>query len=70
MAVYNTEYRTVINLRDRQYFFELTTRPDVAWIDLMKFDLTPGAPVMVFNPYQGNMNGEITQRFVPTQAPY
>ncbi|OMP56880.1 linear amide C-N hydrolase [Serratia marcescens] len=70
MAVYNTEYRTAINLRDKQYFFELTTRPDVAWVDLMKFDLSPGAPVMTFNPYQDEMNGDITSRFVRANAPY
>lgn len=70
MAVYNTEYRTAIDLRERQYFFELTTRPDVAWVDLMKFDLSSGAPVMAFNPYQGEMSGDITTRFARVKAPY
>lgn len=28
-GIYNTEYRTAMNLTDRRYFFELTTAPNV-----------------------------------------
>jgi Linear amide C-N hydrolases, choloylglycine hydrolase family len=41
-GVYNTEYRTVMNLTNKRYFFELTTQPNVIWADLPKFDLRKG----------------------------
>jgi penicillin V acylase-like amidase (Ntn superfamily) len=32
-GIYNTEYRTVMNLTDKRYYFELTTSPNVIWAD-------------------------------------
>ena len=49
-GIYNTEYRTVIDLTNKRYFFELTTSPNVIWADLAKFKLAKGAPVRVLNP--------------------
>jgi hypothetical protein len=43
-GVYNTEYRTVSDLTDKVYYFELTTSPNVVWADLTKFNLSPDAP--------------------------
>ena len=48
-GIYNTEYRTAINLISKRYYFELTTSPNVIWADLAKFNLAPGAPVMVLS---------------------
>jgi choloylglycine hydrolase len=45
-GIYNTEYRSVMDLTDRRYFFELSTSPNVIWVDLDKFNLAPGAPVI------------------------
>lgn len=33
-GIYNTEYRTVMNLNDKRYYFELTTAPNLIWVDL------------------------------------
>lgn len=49
-GVYNTEYRTVTDLTNKRYFFELTTSPNVIWVDLTKFNLNQGAPVKALNP--------------------
>ena len=38
-GIYNTEYRTVTDLTNKRYFFELTTSPNVIWADLAKFKL-------------------------------
>ncbi|MCI0467507.1 MAG: linear amide C-N hydrolase [Beijerinckiaceae bacterium] len=62
-GIYNTEYRTAINLTNKRYFFELTTSPNVIWADLAKFDLSPGAPGMVLNPGDVELSGDVTQKF-------
>lgn len=62
-GIYNTEYRTAINLTNKRYFFELTTSPNVIWTDLEGFDLDPGAPVMVLDPDNINLSGNVTAEF-------
>ena len=62
-GIYNTEYRTAMNLTNRRYFFELTTSPNVIWADLTKFDLTAGSPVMVLNPDDVALSGDVTGKF-------
>lgn len=62
-GIYNTEYRTVINLTSQRYFFELTTSPNVIWADLAKFNLAPGAPVMILNPDDITLSGEVSGKF-------
>ena len=62
-GIYNTEYRTVMNLTNLRYYFELTTSPNVIWADLSKFDLNPGAPVMILNPDNLDLSGNVTDKF-------
>jgi penicillin V acylase-like amidase (Ntn superfamily) len=62
-GIYNTEYRTAINLTNKRYYFELTTSPNVFWADLAKFDLSPGAPVMVLNPDNIELSGNVSAKF-------
>lgn len=62
-GIYNTEYRTAINLTGKRYFFELTTSPNVIWAELLKFDLSPGAPVMNLNPDDIALSGDVTGKF-------
>lgn len=62
-GIYNTEYRTVTNLAEKRYFFELTTSPNVLWVDLPRFDLAPGAPVMVLDPNSLELSGNVSTRF-------
>jgi penicillin V acylase-like amidase (Ntn superfamily) len=62
-GIYNTEYRTVIDLTGKRYFFELTTSPNVIWADLSNFNLAPGAPVMVLNPDNITLSGEVSEKF-------
>jgi penicillin V acylase-like amidase (Ntn superfamily) len=70
VGIYNTEYRTVTDSTNRMYFFELTTAPNVIWVDLKGFDLAPGAPVMLLNPDNIDLSGDVTARFVAGAAPY
>jgi choloylglycine hydrolase len=70
-GIYNTEYRTAINLTARRYFFELTTSPNVLWADLTKFDLKPGAPVMTLDPDNLALSGDVTEQFQKAErAPF
>jgi penicillin V acylase-like amidase (Ntn superfamily) len=69
-GIYNTEYRTVMNLTSRRYYFELTTSPNVVWADLDRFDLEPGAPVMALDPDSIELSGNVSGQFAQTQASF
>jgi choloylglycine hydrolase len=69
-GIYNTEYRTVMNLTSRRYYFELTTSPNVVWVDLDRFDLQPGAPVMALNPDNLELSGNVSGQFTQIPAPF
>lgn len=62
-GIYNTEYRTAVNLTDKRYFFELTTSPNVIWADLSKLDLAAGAPVLSVDPHDITLSGDVTGDF-------
>jgi len=69
-GIYNTEYRTVMDLSDKRYYFELTTAPNVIWADLTKMNLAAGAPVTVLNPNDIALSGNVTDKFKPAKAPF
>lgn len=69
-GIYNTEYRTAINLTSKRYFFELTTSPSVVWADLEEFDLESGAPVMMLDPDNIQLAGNVTANFQEAEAPF
>ena len=69
-GVYNTEYRSVADLTNKLYFFELTTAPSVIWTDLKKMDLSPGAPVRVLAPDSIDLSGDVTGDYRAAAAPY
>lgn len=70
-GIYNTEYRTAIDLTNKRYFFELTTSPNVVWVDLSKMNLSPGAPVRVLNPDNIALSGDVSGKFTKAaKAPF
>jgi penicillin V acylase-like amidase (Ntn superfamily) len=69
-GIYNTEYRTVMNLTSRRYYFELTTSPNVVWADLDRFNLQPGAPVMALNPDSLDLAGNVSGQFTQVPPPF
>jgi len=69
-GIYNTEYRTVTDLTNKRYFFELTTSPNVVWAELGKFDLKRGAPVKVLDPDNIKLSGDVSARFKQAKAPF
>jgi penicillin V acylase-like amidase (Ntn superfamily) len=68
-GIYNTEYRTVVDLTNRRYFFELTTIPNVTWVELSHFKLDAGAPVMLLDPDNVALSGDISGEFKPLAKP-
>lgn len=64
-GIYNTEYRTVCDLTNRTYFFELTTSPSVIWAQLDGLDVSAGVPPQGVDPYDETLVGDVTSRFAP-----
>jgi len=69
-SLYNTEYRTAIDLTNGSYYFEFTTAPNVIWTDLSKFDLAEGSPVMVLDPDDVSLTGDVTNDFKPGKVDF
>jgi penicillin V acylase-like amidase (Ntn superfamily) len=67
-GVYNTEYRTVCDLTDRMYFFELTTSPNVIWVNFGALPLIDGGAALAVDPYDDSMVGYVTARFTPREV--
>jgi choloylglycine hydrolase len=66
-GVYNTEYRTVCDLTNRTYFFELTTSPSIIWVELDALNLEEGAQPRAVDPYDQSLTGNVSERFAPRQ---
>lgn len=62
-TLYNTEYRTAIDLTNLRYFFELTTAPNLIWVELSGLDFGAGAPVMLLDPDNIYLTGDVTDKF-------
>jgi penicillin V acylase-like amidase (Ntn superfamily) len=62
-GIYNTEYRTAMNLTDGNYYFELSNAPNVIWMNLAKLDFDPGAPVLMLDPNDLALAGNVTGKF-------
>jgi penicillin V acylase-like amidase (Ntn superfamily) len=69
-GIYNTEYRTALDLTNLRYFFELTTSPSVIWASLDQFDLAEGAPVLGLDPYDISLAGDVASKFSSIPAPF
>lgn len=69
-TLYNTEYRTALDMTRLRYFFELADAPNVVWLSLADFNLKPGAPVLAFRPGDISVSGDVSSRFTPARAPF
>jgi len=69
-GVYNTEYRTVIDVTNKMYYFELTISPNVIWVDMSRLKLEPGSLPLVIDPYDDSLVGDVTERFVPQEMAF
>ena len=68
----STRWRTVVDHKDRLYYFESAVSPAVFWVDLNRVDFSPGAPTRVLRlgPDQARVHaGEVSERF-EVSAPF
>ncbi|MCO5221448.1 MAG: linear amide C-N hydrolase [Thermomicrobiales bacterium] len=70
VGIYNTEYRTVLDLSNKRSFFELSTSPNVLWADLNQIDFTKGSGVRTLDPDNLDLSGNITDRFTPAEVAF
>ncbi len=68
-GLYNTEYRTVVDVTDRVYYFELTTAPNVIWVALDLLDFADGG-VRSLDPDDLALTGEVSAHLLPVPAPF
>jgi choloylglycine hydrolase len=69
-GTYNTEYRTVCDLTNKRYYFELSTCPNVIWTDLLEFDLAKGGQVKILDPDNIDISGNATDKFINADPPF
>lgn len=69
-GLYSTEYRTVCDLTNKRYFFELSTCPSVVWVDLENIDFSAGAATLLLDPNDIGLAGEVSQKFAAGLAPF
>ena len=62
---YNTEYKVIANLKTKKYYFKFTTMPFMIWASLSSFILKPGGPVMMLNPENKSLHGNVAGDFKP-----
>jgi penicillin V acylase-like amidase (Ntn superfamily) len=63
--LYNTEDRTVTDLTNRMYFFELTTSPSIIWSDFDPLKLGEARGPICVDRYDDSLVGDVTDRFAP-----
>jgi penicillin V acylase-like amidase (Ntn superfamily) len=68
-GLYNTEYRTVVDPTDRLYFFELSTSPNVSWVEFDDLKLGDDSQPLEINPYDSRRWADVTARFQPQRVP-
>lgn len=69
-GTYDTEYRTVADLTNRWYFFELSRSANLLWVDLTAVNLDEGAPVVAVDPYDYSLIGDVTARLTPRELAF
>ncbi len=64
----STLWRSVIDIKERRYFFEPTLNPSIFWVDLSKLKLEPGSkPTKLDLKGDPILAGEVSDKFIPTE---
>jgi choloylglycine hydrolase len=64
----NTFWRTVADHKNKVYYFDSALSPNVFWVPLGKFDLSPGAPIKKLTLTSGSIYaGNVADHFVATE---
>ena len=69
-GTYNTEYRSVMNLTGRVYYFQLTMVPSLCWTRMSELHLSKGAPVMALNADSVGLTGDAGGSYQVASSPF
>ncbi|MGA7396142.1 MAG: linear amide C-N hydrolase, partial [Solirubrobacterales bacterium] len=63
-----TIWQTVLDLTNKRYVFESTTRPNIVWVDLADLDFSEGSPQLKLDliselALEGGLAGNVSERF-------
>ena len=61
-GVYNTEYRTVGRPDQQAVLLELSTSPNVIWVEFDDLKLGDDSQPLGINPYDSTLVGDVTAR--------
>lgn len=67
--VSSTQWRSLANIRDKRYYFDVVTNLGLFYVDLNKCDLRKGAPVMKLDVVKKSTDyvGDVTSKLFPTK---
>jgi penicillin V acylase-like amidase (Ntn superfamily) len=69
-GIFSTEYRTLMNLSLRRYYFELADSPNVLRADLDLLHPAADGRTLMFDPAIGDPNGNVSELFIPAAPLY
>ena len=63
-----TIWQTVLDLTNKRYVYESTTRPNIVWVDLANLDFSEGSPQLKLDligdlAVQGGIAGNVANKF-------
>ncbi len=67
-GIYPTWWTSAIDLKDRVFYFNWTSNPNVIWVNLNSEDFSAGKPVTLLDPRHMDLVGDVTKKFVPVPA--
>lgn len=57
-----TRWASVADLTNSVYYFNSTTTPNIIWVDLKKLDFSPNAKVLMIDPNNLALSGDVTKK--------
>jgi len=60
-----TRWVTVADLTNGVYYFSGTSSPNIFWVEFKNVDISKGAPVMMLDPHNLNLSGDVSKAFYP-----
>jgi len=67
-GTYPTWWTSASDLKERIFYFNWTSNPNIVRVNLNKVDFAAGKPMSLLDPRQIDLVGDVTERFVPTPA--
>ena len=64
-GTYPTWWTSATDLKDRLFYFNWTSNPNVVWVNLNEVDFGVEKPVRFLDPRQTDLVGNVTGKFVP-----